>query len=319
MCGTDRTAVPGFCGCTDALRGARAGLHYYEEPFLSGLKGSGTVFFSGCNLMCIYCQNSSISKRDGFGIEISPERLSEIFLELQAQGAHNINLVTGTPYIPYIAQALERVRDDGSLKIPVLWNSSGYETVDSLEMLNGLVDIWLPDLKTLSPELASRYMKAPDYPDAAKEAIAWMVKNAGPARFVPYGKDASLPAAGESRSEYTAQDMEECGIMVSGVCVRHLVIPGRAEDSCRVLDWLAASFGSDIWISVMSQYTPMRNDFPYEELNRKVSPEEYDIVTDHAISLGLENVMIQAEEAAQDSFIPEFDGTGIVIADNCLN
>ena len=175
------------------------------------------------------------------------------------------------------------------------------------------MDIWLPDMKTLSKDLALRYMNAPDYPEAAKQAISWMVRQTGPAEFVPYGKDASLPAPAGSAS-YTPEDIEECGIMVSGVCVRHLVIPGQEQDSCRVLEWLAETFGNDIWISLMSQYTPMRNDFPQEELNRKISSEEYDRVVDHAVSLGLENVMIQMEDVADGSFIPVFDGTGIDIA-----
>lgn len=312
-CHADRTVSAGYCGCPGELRAARAGLHYFEEPFISGLKGSGTVFFSGCSLGCVYCQNSTISGRDSFGISITPERLAAIFLELQSKGAHNINLVTGTPYIPFIKEALEAVRQDGSLKIPVLWNSGGYERTEALEMLDGLVDIWLPDLKTLSKELSLRYMNAPDYPEAAMSAVSWMAQKAGPAKFVPYGKDTSLPAA--EGTTYTQEDVGECGIMVSGVCVRHLVIPGQAEDSLRVLEWLADTFGNDIWISLMSQYTPMRTDFPQEELNRKLTPKEYDRVVDRAVDLGLENVMIQMEDVADDSFIPVFDGTGIVIAE----
>lgn len=313
-CHADRTRVAGYCGCPDTIKAARAELHFFEEPFISGTRGSGTVFFSGCNLGCVYCQNHSISGRESFGIGITPHRLSQIFLELQAQGALNINLVTGTPYIPQIAEALNASE---LLTVPVLWNSSGYELPEALEELSGLVDIWLPDMKTLSPELGRRYMNAPDYPEAAKEAITWMVKQAGPAKFVPYESKHSIHLT-ENESEepslsthYTEEDIEESGIMVSGVCVRHLVIPGQAEDSIKVLEWLAGNFGNDIWISLMSQYTPMRTDFPHAELNRKVTEEEYDRVVDRAISLGLENVMIQMGDCADESFIPAFDGTGI--------
>lgn len=312
MCHVDRNSGAGFCGCLASIRAARAGLHFYEEPFLSGLCGSGAVFFSGCNLRCVYCQNSQISGGDyrsagaAFGMETTTDRLSEIFLELQAQGAHNINLVTGTPYIPFIAEALSNVGADNSLKIPVIWNSGGYERVESLKMLEGLVDIWLPDFKTLSPELGQRYMNAPDYPEAAKKALEWMVNVSGPAKFEAYARECRPEAA------YTLEDIEESGIMVHGVCVRHLVIPGQTEDSKRVLEYLHGTFGGDIWVSLMSQYTPMRTDFPQEELNRTVTAEEYEEVVNFAIDLGIENCMIQAEGVANESFIPAFDGTGVL-------
>lgn len=295
LCGADRRAAAGFCGCSDSLNAARAGLHYYEEPFLSGDKGSGTVFFSGCNLKCEYCQNYPISLKDFYQKEISVSRLGQVFLELQEKGAHNINLVTGTPYIPLIADAIKSVKD--RLDIPVVWNSSGYENVESLTMLEGLVEIWLPDFKTLSPELGARYMNAPDYPDVAKKALSWMVSSAGRAEFRFFLDN--------------GEDISESGLMVKGVCVRHLVIPGRTGDSKNVLKYLYETFGNEIWISLMSQYTPMHENFAHEELNRKLSESEYDEVVDYAIDIGIEQCMIQEGDTAEESFIPEFDGTGL--------
>ena len=318
-CAVDRRARAGFCGCGSILRAARAGLHYFEEPFLSGIRGSGTVFFTGCNLRCVYCQNSTISGPDGFGVEIDAARLAEIFLEQQHRGAHNINLVTGTPYIPVIAEALEAARKN--LNIPVIWNSSGYESCSSLEMLDGLVDIWLPDFKTLDPELGSRYMNAPDYPEEASGALEWMVKHCRGNEFISLEEEEkelfghSLKEEKDKASginSYTREDIEECGIMKSGVCVRHLVIPGQIRDSKNVLKYLYDTFGDSIWISVMSQYTPMREDFSAQELNRRLSEEEYDEVVDYAIDLGIDQCMIQGMDVADESFIPIFDGTGIL-------
>lgn len=306
-CEVNRYITHGFCGCPAYIRAARAGMHYYEEPFLSGTAGSGTVFFSGCNLRCVYCQNHTISGDDSFGIEITPARLAEIFLEMQDGGAHNINLVTGTPYIPYIAEAIRSVRSDQSLVIPVIWNSSGYESTESLTMLEGLVDIWLPDFKTMSPALGFRYMNASDYPSVAAEAVKWMAKIAGPAEFAY----PDLSGCSVSSAAYSPEDVEESGIMVKGVCVRHLVIPGQIEDSKNVIKFLYESFGDDIWISIMSQYTPMRSDFSCPELNRTLTVSEYEEVVELADTLGVTNCMIQMEGAADESFIPQFDGTGL--------
>ena len=369
-CGVDRKLRKGFCGAPEHLRAARAGLHYFEEPFLSGWRGSGTVFFSGCNLRCIYCQNYQISGNDSFGIEITTERLAEIFIEQQLRGAHNINLVTGTPYIPLIAEAIKAAKNgvnprdfEGTgkaygkgweeirLTIPVIWNSSGYEKAEMLEPLKGLVDIWLPDFKTLSAALGSRYMNAPDYPEYAKKSLAWMAEQAGEAEFISareeetaglqslhdgFGRElndrnnaenyAKQGGCDQNNAEnhaeqsgydqtnspcYTKEDIEECGLMKRGVCVRHLVIPGQIEDSKNVLKYLYETYGNRIWISLMSQYTPMRTDFSAPELNRKLTAGEYDEVVDYAIGLGIEQCMIQGEDTADESFIPIFDGTGI--------
>lgn len=306
-CGVDRYVHSGYCGCKAAIKAARAGLHYYEEPFLSGVNGSGTVFFSGCSLGCVYCQNGQIS-RDLYGIEISEERLSDIFMEQQdVRNAHNINLVTGTHFLPSIAEALKMARDQG-LHIPVIWNSSGYEKPESLRLLDGLVDIFLPDFKTMDPELGARYMHAPDYPDRAKEALACMAEMAGETVFY------ELPGSLAGSSEEAAYTGEEV-LMKQGLVVRHLVIPGHTEDSKQVLAYLYRTYGERIWISLMSQYTPVgrftQNDESFPELCRTLTAAEYDEVVDYAIDLGIENCMIQEEDVANDSFIPAFDGTGI--------
>ena len=348
-CGVNRLVQRGYCGCGAAVMAARAGLHYYEEPFLSGVRGSGTVFFSGCSLGCVYCQNGQIS-RDLYGIEISEERLAEIFLEQQdVRRAHNINLVTGTHFLPSIAAALKSAKDQG-LRIPVIWNSSGYEKPEYLRQLEGLVDIFLPDLKTLDPDLGARYMNAPDYPDRAKEALACMVEMAGDALFYELSDDHAQESEGEpgdrtatedggsnTQREYLlepALEYEGEGVLMKqGIVVRHLVIPGQTEDAKHVLRYLHDTYGERIWISLMSQYTPVGEfaagrcssrtraadpaqrpghyEALYPELFRKVTQGEYDEVVDYAIDLGIENCMIQEEDVADDSFIPIFDGAGI--------
>ena len=354
-CGADRHVRIGYCGCGAEVRAARAGLHYYEEPFLSGTRGSGTVFFSGCSLGCVYCQNGQIS-RDLYGIEISEERLAQIFLEQQdIRKAHNINLVTGTHFLPSIAEALRLAKGQG-LHIPVIWNSSGYEKPEFLKRLDGLVDIFLPDFKTLDPELGRRYMNAPDYPDRAKEAIACMAEMAGETAFyeltddkvadqspgnnvckVPEnkGQDAGCVCTEEYAGEHV--------LMSRGLVVRHLVIPGQTKDSKQVLRYLYETYGERIWISLMSQYTPVGRfangfretdktngaDHPgdadgqererYQELYRTVTAAEYDEVVDFAIDLGIENCMIQEDNVADDSFIPVFDGSGISESEGCIS
>ena len=296
-CGADRSKEEGFCKAPDKMLAARAALHYYEEPFLSGRSGSGAIFFSGCSLQCVYCQNKDISHEPFFGIELTIGRLKEIFFELKEKGALNINLVTGTHYTPDIAEAIRLAKDEG-FDLPVIWNSSGYELPETLKQLDGLVDIYLPDLKTLDPKLASGYMRAPDYPDIAKCAIEEMFRQTGPAAL-----DVSPKACGES----------EDGLMKKGVCVRHLMTPGNLEDTKAVIDHLYDHYGDQIWISIMSQYTPMA-EYPQEELNRKVCEEEYEEAVDYAITKGVTNAMIQDGEAADESFVPAFDGEGILPA-----
>lgn len=271
---------------TAAVMAGRAALHFWEEPCLSGNEGSGTVFFSGCSLGCIYCQNREISAEKA-GMPVTEERLADIFLELQDQGANNINLVTAVQFLPSVVPALIMAKNRG-LVIPVLYNSGGYERPEILRELEGLVDIWLPDFKYLDPELAARYSRCRDYPERAKEALSEMVRQCG------------LPV------------FDEQGMMKRGVIVRHLLLPGCGTDTRRILRYLHQTYGNQIYISIMRQYTPMpwvREKFP--ELDRKITEREYDSAVDFAIRLGIEQGFIQEGEAAEESFIPAFDGEGI--------
>lgn len=285
-CGIDRGAGQrGFCGESSQLHAARAALHMWEEPCISGEQGSGTVFFSGCTLRCVYCQNRTISTGQS-GKYISIQRLSDIFLELQQQGANNINLVTPDHFIPAIVPALEHAKAHG-LHLPIVYNSSSYVRVESLRMLDGLVDIYLPDLKYVSTQLSARYSGAPDYFTHASAAIAEMVHQVGDPQF------------------------DDRDMMTRGVIVRHLLLPGCLEDSKAVVRWLWKTFGDRIFLSLMSQYTPMPGLDGYPELQRKITPEEYDALTDYALSLGVTQGFIQDGEAADESFIPPFDHQGI--------
>lgn len=282
-----RAGQKGFCGCSDQVRGARAALHYWEEPCICGSEGSGAVFFSGCSLGCVYCQNHSIAKGK-VGKEISMERLAEIFLELQEQKARNINLVTATHFVPQVVNSLERAKKNG-LQIPVVYNTGGYEKTETLRMLEGLVDIYLPDFKYLDPELAERYSYAPDYPAVAMEALEEMVRQTGEPVFRDTGEEE----------------------MIRGVIVRHLVLPGQTEASKKVIRYLHGTYGDQIYISILNQFTPVSDLENYPELDRKLTPEEYDDVVDDAIAAGVENGFIQEGDTALESFIPEFDITGI--------
>lgn len=285
-CGVNRSEHAGFCGQSDKLHAARASLHMWEEPCISGESGSGTVFFTGCNLGCVYCQNREIANGN-IGFEITAERLAEIFLEQQDRGANNINLVTPTHYIPHIIRALDIVRGK-SLKIPVLYNCGGYESVETLKLLDGYVDIYLPDFKYMDSDIAKRYSHAADYPVIAKRAIAEMARQAGECTF------------------------DENGIMQKGVIVRHLVLPSYVENSKRVVEYLYNTYGDNIYMSIMNQYTPMPYVKDYPEINRRVSAAEYDEVIDFAIDIGVENAFVQEGGTVSESFIPLFDGEGIV-------
>ena len=285
-CGANRLhGQRGACGVPGQLLAARASLHMWEEPCLSGSRGSGTVFFSGCGLGCVYCQNYSISL-EGQGVTMGVQDLADTFLKLQEQGAHNINLVTAVQYLPQVILALERVKGQ-SLRIPVVYNSSGYERVESLRRLEGLVDIYLPDFKYMDPELAGKYSHAKDYPQVAKLALAEMVRQTGMPEF-------------DSR-----------GMMKRGVIVRHLLLPGHVKNSKNVLKYLYKTYGDKIYISMMNQYTPMPAMKDDPQLSRKVTDREYERLIDYAISLGLNNGFIQEGETAKESFIPEFDGEGV--------
>lgn len=304
-CGVNRLAgETGYCGQTARLRAARAALHMWEEPCISGAAGSGTVFFSGCNLRCVYCQNHDIALGHT-GKEISVERLAEIFLQLQQKGAANINLVTPTHYIPLVAGALRLARQDG-LSIPAVYNSGGYEEPEALKILDGLVDIYLPDLKYVSGQLSAKYSHAADYFEKARPALAEMFRQCGRPQFCRPRADAPLPPPAEG-----AVYPPDTPMLRRGMIVRHLVLPGRVGDSKKVLHYLHDAFGNDIYVSVMCQYTPLPHVADDPELNRRVTQEEYQRVVDYCLRLGMENVYIQEGESAQESFIPPFDLTGL--------
>lgn len=278
----------GICGQSSTLKVARAALHFWEEPCISGEKGSGAVFFSGCTLHCVFCQNQEIAN-GSVGKEISKERLSEIFLELQEKGANNINLVTPGHFAPQIVPAIERARNQG-LNLPIVYNTSSYENVDSIRKLEGIVDIYLPDFKYMSSSLSKKYSHAPDYGKVAKKVVAEMVRQTGAASF------------------YEKEGQE---LMQRGVIVRHLILPGCMEDSKNIIRYLHDAYGDTIYLSIMNQFTPLKNVEKYPELNRKLTEDEYDEVVDFAIDLGVENGFIQEGETAEESFIPDFNCEGV--------
>ena len=285
MCNVDREVTTGYCGVKDTLRVARAALHFWEEPCISGEEGSGAVFFTGCNLRCVFCQNFQIARAEQ-GKEITVERLSEIFLELQEQKANNINLVTATHYVPQVVESLKMAKERG-LHIPVVYNCGGYETVETLKLLEGLVDIYLPDFKYVDNNRAKRYSRAEDYPETAKKALEEMVRQQPEAEF------------------------DERGIMKKGVIVRHLMLPGGIKDSKAVVKYLYETYGNQIFISLMNQYTPLPHVADYPEIDRKLKKFEYERLVDYAISLGVENGFIQEGETAEESFIPAFTNEGV--------
>ena len=276
----------GYCGQTAELMAARASLHYWEEPCISGTSGSGTVFFSGCNLRCVFCQNHNIALGKA-GRVITAKHLVEIFLNLQEQGANNINLVTPTHFLPQIVIALEQAKCQG-LHLPIVYNTGSYESVDALRHLEGLVDIYLPDLKYLSAELSAAYSHAPNYYEAACTAIAEMYRQVGDPVIAP-----------------------DTGLMQRGVIVRHLLLPGQTKDSKKILRYLHETYGDHIYISIMNQYTPLSQVADIEALNRTVTPEEYDRVLRFAKRIGIEQGFRQEGSAASESFIPEFDERGL--------
>lgn len=308
----------GFCGQSDRLVIARAALHYWEEPCISGSSGSGTVFFSGCSLRCVFCQNASIAG-GRVGKAISRDRLAEIFLELQEKGANNINLVTAGHFVPQLVRPLREAKRQG-LIIPIVYNSSCYEKVSALRQLEGLVDVYLPDFKYVSSRLSARYSRARDYFSVASRALAEMVRQTGEPRF--YRKES--PSAGnvssqdDRKRDLTAAEYnrhcDEPGelLMRRGTLVRHLLLPGATEDSMRVLDYLYHTYGDRIFLSIMNQYTPMPGAASFPELGRRLTDQEYEKLVDYALFLGIENAFTQEGDVAEASFIPNFDaGEGI--------
>ena len=285
-CGINRsTGQTGVCGVSAEIRVARAALHYWEEPCISGEKGSGAVFFSGCSLHCVFCQNREIS--DGkAGKVISKERLSDIFLELKAKGANNINLVTPGQYIPDIVWAVNDARRRG-MKLPIVYNTSGYENVTELKLLEGIVDVYLPDFKYMDSALSAKYSRAKDYPSVAKQAISEMV-----------------------RQQPRVVIDDATGLIQKGVIVRQLLLPGHVNDAKAILKYLHDTYQNSIYISMMSQFTPIAlKDYP--EINRTVTRREYERLIDYAIKIGITNAFIQEGDVAKDSFIPAFDCEGV--------
>ncbi len=286
-CGVDRSKSVGYCGMGEKLVAARAMLHFWEEPCISGERGSGAVFFSGCVLGCVYCQNYEISAKHR-GREITEERLSEIFLELQGQGALNINLVNPTHFVPRIKRALIAAKGRG-LSVPVVYNSGGYERVETLRTLEGLIDVYLPDVKYYDNELARKLSNAPDYFETAMTAVAEMLRQTGKPRF------------------------DEGGMLLRGTIVRHLVIPDCRKDSVEVIRRVGERFGGEILFSLMSQYTPfgrVLTDPALSRYNRRLTTFEYRKALDAVYAAGLEGYM-QERSSAKEEYTPEFDLSGI--------
>ena len=285
-CGINRrTGQTGVCGVSSEIKVARAALHYWEEPCISGKRGSGAVFFSGCSLHCVFCQNREIS--DGkAGKVISKERLSDIFMELADKGANNINLVTPGQYIPDIVWAVNDAKSRG-MKLPIIYNTSGYENVTELKLLEGIVDVYLPDFKYMDSTLSAMYSRAKDYPSVAKQALSEMVRQ---------------------QPDVVIDDAT--GLIQKGVIVRQLLLPGHVNDAKAVLKYLYDTYHDHVYISMMSQFTPIAlKDYP--EINRTVTRREYERLVDYALKIGITNAFIQEGDVAKDSFIPAFDCEGV--------
>ncbi len=281
-CNIDRSEKAGFCGMTEKIKIARAELHFWEEPCISGEKGSGSVFFSGCPLKCVYCQNSSISS-DGFGKEITIERLAEIFRELEAKGAHNINLVTPTHYSEQILKALEIYRP----AIPIVYNCSGYESVETLKKFENIVDIYLTDLKYFDSDVSEKYSRAKDYFEAASNAVKEMIR------------------------QQPENIFDENGIMQKGVIIRHLVLPLNLTQTRKIFEWIKNNLPDNVIISLMSQYIPLGKAAEFKEINRKITTREYEKALDLFDEFGFENGFMQELSSSKEDFIPPFNLDGV--------
>jgi putative pyruvate formate lyase activating enzyme len=285
-CGVDRSDKLGFCGVPDGVKVAKAFPHMWEEPCISGKMGSGAIFFSGCNLKCVYCQNFDISQKN-FGKTISMQRLQDIIIELLDKGVHNINLVNPSHYTEAIRQVLNDLKLQDKLTVPVVYNTNGYETVDTLGTLKGLVSVYLPDIKYSSGKVAEKYSRAPDYPEVSKKAVIEMYNQVGSPVF----------------------DSE--GIIQSGLIIRHLILPGHVAESINVLNWISDNLPASVYVSLMSQYTPYYAAEQHPEINRPITRHEYDKVVNHLYKLGLENGYIQERQSADVQYIPDFNLEGI--------
>lgn len=284
-CHINRNTTKGICSNTSTLKVARSALHYFEEPSISGTNGSGTIFFSGCNLKCCYCQNKEISN-DNFGINISVERLSELMLELQAKNANNINLVTPTHFVPSIIEAIKLARANG-LSIPIVYNTSGYENITTIKLLAGYVDIYLTDFKYFDNKLGEDLSKVKNYFEVATLALSEMYKQVGINKF------------------------DDNGIMTKGIIVRCLVLPTKGNDTKKIINYLYKKYQDNIYLSIMNQYTPVTKSTTFPFLNNKVSDSEYDDIINYALDLGVINAYIQEGETSDESFIPPFDLEGL--------
>ena len=283
-CGVDRSKSVGVCTMTDKPALARAALHFWEEPCISGERGSGTVFFSGCAMRCVYCQNRNIATGE-VAKEVSAKRLTEIYFELKEKGAHNVNLVTAAHFLPHVVESITDAKKQG-IDIPFVYNSSGYEKVESIKRLDGLIDIYLPDYKYALSKDAEKYSSAPDYPDVALKAIDEMLRQ--------------QPEA-----------IIEKGIMKKGVIIRHMMLPAKIIESKMAVKRLHDRYGDKVYYSLMSQYTPLPHVSDYPELTRAVTPAEYDSLIDYAVELGIEKAFTQTGESVGESFIPAFDFEGV--------
>ncbi|WP_195469210.1 radical SAM protein [Clostridium sp. D43t1_170807_H7] len=285
-CNVNRNkGIKGVCNSTNSIRIARAALHFWEEPCISGKSGSGTVFFSNCNLKCVFCQNYKISS-EGFGTEITIDRLAEIFLELQDKGANNINLVTPTHFVPQIIESLKIAKNKG-LNLPIIYNTNSIDTLDTIKTLNGYIDVYLPDFKYFEDKYALKYSKIKGYSKNVLEVIDEMVKQVGHPKF------------------------NEDGIIVKGVIVRHLLLPGLLFDSKKIIDAIYKKFEDSVYISLMNQYTPMYNAKMYPEINKSINEKTYDSIINYALSLGVKNGFIQESGTNSEEFVPDFNNKGV--------
>lgn len=280
-CGVNRNKYSGRCGASKNIKIALASLHYFEEPCISGENGSGTVFFSNCNLKCVYCQNYKISHL-GFGKKISVSHLADIFLSQQKRGANNINLVTPTMYVPHIISAIKLAKQKG-LNIPIIYNSSGYESIDTIKSLNGYIDVYLPDFKYYFSDIAKKYSNVENYFEIASSAILEMYKQVGDPVF------------------------NENGLIKRGMIIRHMILPNNVENSRMVLKWIKENLSNKVYISVMAQYFPTYKACEYPEINRKITKEELELVWEYASSLGFENGFIQELGEHEEEYVPNFD------------
>lgn len=281
-CNVDRQNTLGYCKSSDKFKLARAALHFWEEPCISGKNGSGAIFFSGCNLGCVFCQNFDISHNCN-GVEVSDGKLIDIMKNLVDKGANNINLVNPTHYSAQLLRVFEKYKPP----VPIVYNTSGYDSVETLRLFDGIVDVYLPDFKYIRPDKAQKYSKAENYPQVAEAALT------------------------EMKRQIKSDVFDDRGIMQKGMIIRHLVLPSNTNASIEALDYLAENF-DDTYISVMAQYVPCGDLSDYKEINRPLTKREYDKVVNHILDLGLDKIFVQELEAASDDFIPDFDFTGVV-------